>query len=789
MSRRYNSSRQDPSRRRSDYPEDRYTRERFGRNTDRSFHYEPPEIRLQPRQPVICFTCNQPGHISPNCPLKLSASPSNNNSTEDKVKVFSTNNPGILEKFIEDREENKKNEARAKELQVIVEAVQSANQAFLGQVGSSITSRPTPVILHEELESPPRKKARVEHSQEPSPKTMIRSLSSRVDRMQENRERGVPVPLDVTPKLDQLSKSLLKEFRDGIQSALSTPSPHQVQQLRSYDTPSPQLSTPSPRQSNNPDFMSQSDSIRGTQSVEQMLNNEVHQARLAQQRQRELREELRQLEQQMRQEHELSLREALMIQQARIRRQDEARKLNEQHEQQRMIYTQRYPMKLRTELNTLKRIEEDGTDTCSQTPVRTKNVNNDGNQRTLHSILRNGNSDLRLPVNHNHRVNFSPEPAAIHHMQEQSLDKATLWAPANSRVMHQPLGTAYRLETMSEYGDEKQHGRFEARWNDNVQINSRLGNFETHNKHGQMEPPMGNWEQRDGNDRNMLAGNISERHHTHNMSDVQTMFQVEMGRNSDNGVHRRNSSFSISTPTRRPSNESSVEPIDRSSAVHTQETDCIDERTDDIVDVSGGESPTPPTTRDDSFRLRQHRQNEDSTPHGGPHLHQGRESNNNDAADTEMPAQQPLEQRVRRQRFGLSRPVTAEDDGIGVGLQNAASSHVQFPRNIRPPRALLARHRHGDGGLMQMSSSHDDESSQVDQEGTTLAPTLEEAADNAANLARARVIYAASLKDQTASRKKWNKEIIQSECAKHGVRFVGKHLGTTVTRLTMAAIK
>ena len=90
---------------------------------------------------------------------------------------------------------------------------------------------------------------------------------------------------------------------------------------------------------------------------------------------------------------------------------------------------------------------------------------------------------------------------------------------------------------------------------------------------------------------------------------------------------------------------------------------------------------------------------------------------------------------------------------------------------------------------MQMSSSHDDESSQVDQEGTSLAPTLEEAADNAANLARARVIYAASLKDQTASRKKWNKEIIQSECAKHGVRFVGKHLGTTVTRLTMAAIK
>ena len=205
---------------------------------------------------------------------------------------------------------------------------------------------------------------------------------------------------------DPFSKSLLKEFRDGIQSALSTPSPHQVQQLRSYDTPSPQLSTPSPRQSNNPDFMSQSDSIRGAQSVEQMLNNEVHQARLAQQRQRELREELRQLEQQMRQEHELTLREALMIQQARIRRQDEARKLHEEHKQQRMIYTQCYPMKQRTELNTLRRTEEDRTDTCSQTPVRTKNVNKVDNQRTLHSILRNGSSDLRLPINHNHRVNF-----------------------------------------------------------------------------------------------------------------------------------------------------------------------------------------------------------------------------------------------------------------------------------------------------------------------------------------------------------------------------------------------
>ena len=66
---------------------------------------------------------------------------------------------------------------------------------------------------------------------------------------------------------------------------------------------------------------------------------------------------------------------------------------------------------------------------------------------------------------------------------------------------------------------------------------------------------------------------------------------------------------------------------------------------------------------------------------------------------------------------------------------------------------------------------------------------LSRAADAAARVARARVVYTSTLRDKSSNRKKWDKDRITLECRKHGVTFVGKHLGATVQKLTQAAIK
>ena len=62
---------------------------------------------------------------------------------------------------------------------------------------------------------------------------------------------------------------------------------------------------------------------------------------------------------------------------------------------------------------------------------------------------------------------------------------------------------------------------------------------------------------------------------------------------------------------------------------------------------------------------------------------------------------------------------------------------------------------------------------------------LKSAVEQAARIARARVIYISKLRDKdTASRKQWRREIIKEECKKHKVKFNAKHMEKTCKLLS-----
>jgi hypothetical protein len=87
--------------------------------------------------------------------------------------------------------------------------------------------------------------------------------------------------------------------------------------------------------------------------------------------------------------------------------------------------------------------------------------------------------------------------------------------------------------------------------------------------------------------------------------------------------------------------------------------------------------------------------------------------------------------------------------------------------------------------LSPASSDNEETSGRRASKRLTMSPTVETAAEEASKVARARVIYVASLRDNSSpSKKKWNRGLIKSECAKLGVRYLGSHLSKTVKRLS-----
>jgi hypothetical protein len=186
----------------------------------------------QPGPQGVCWKCFKPGHISPNCPLKL-------NSPGDKFLDFERLNPGLLDDFMRRAEDEKKAAARSKELETITEAVSRANQSIFEALGAKFpgkiqaTKRPAPDIAeNDDNDTPPRKKRKSGEfsSKQTSPGTMLRSLEKKIDNLQRTT---TPSPLlnqssptlNLTSEFDDQRRSLSNEIRSEIQSALRTPSP------------------------------------------------------------------------------------------------------------------------------------------------------------------------------------------------------------------------------------------------------------------------------------------------------------------------------------------------------------------------------------------------------------------------------------------------------------------------------------------------------------------------------------------------------------------------------------
>ena len=129
------------------------------------------------------------------------------------------------------------------------------------------------------------------------------------------------------------------------------------------------------------------------------------------------------------------------------------------------------------------------------------------------------------------------------------------------------------------------------------------------------------------------------------------------------------------------------------------------------------------------------------------------------------------------------------DNGIGTGLMGEESTNADqpLPQRTRMSRKNRnTRKKNARNMLIPLNiSSGSDTVELSDREDIELS----RAADAAARVARARVVYTSTLRDKSSNRKKWDKDKITLECRKHGVTFVGKHLGATVQKLTQAAIK
>ena len=123
----------------------------------------------------------------------------------------------------------------------------------------------------------------------------------------------------------------------------------------------------------------------------------------------------------------------------------------------------------------------------------------------------------------------------------------------------------------------------------------------------------------------------------------------------------------------------------------------------------------------------------------------------------------PLEQRVRRRHNNIPvRQVYPVEDGE---ILEQSQEHIMMNNSPSP--------------VIPVDSDPDDDAPQD--------VALREAVNTATRIARARVIYIAGLKDNSNSgRKKWNRELIKSECAEQGITYNAKHLQKTVEKLAAA---
>ena len=223
---------------RPDYRDSRYFRNNnlserdFRSDTSRNFQ------RYQPGPPGVCWTCHEPGHMSPQCPKKLQSKLGT--PVSDKLSIFERSNPGLLDEFIDQQEEAKKSASRAKELKMITDAVSAANVALINAMGGSpidqvsnknANKRPAPCDNGDGELNTPRKRSKTsaESANDYSPRSLLRNINERIDTMDKKQQTALAQSAskpELSPvMMDELRQQIRHEINFEMKSALRTPSP------------------------------------------------------------------------------------------------------------------------------------------------------------------------------------------------------------------------------------------------------------------------------------------------------------------------------------------------------------------------------------------------------------------------------------------------------------------------------------------------------------------------------------------------------------------------------------
>ena len=169
-----------------------------------------PHSLLPAYTPPTCYGCGKIGHIRPMCP----DNPTNHTTSSpgDVISTFARSNPGILEDFIQQRDENKRKAARAEELQLITDAVTAANMSVFGGTTPRRKRNAEEAQLDDEESPAPTRRSRPVPDAGPSPKTMFRSIQSQIDDIKNAPPTpATPVASCITPRQNDITPELLVE--------------------------------------------------------------------------------------------------------------------------------------------------------------------------------------------------------------------------------------------------------------------------------------------------------------------------------------------------------------------------------------------------------------------------------------------------------------------------------------------------------------------------------------------------------------------------------------------------
>jgi hypothetical protein len=158
----------------------------------------------------------------------------------------------------------------------------------------------------------------------------------------------------------------------------------------------------------------------------------------------------------------------------------------------------------------------------------------------------------------------------------------------------------------------------------------------------------------------------------------------------------------------------------------------------------------------------------------------------------------PLGQRTRNNRNKNKqprRPTQPSPQALSTAQQSTTSSTAATTSSTAQPSSTATTSKsatsttNGNSPTNILTAVAVSESEDTEQEGEDL--TLEQAAQAAAKIARARIFYIHSLRKSPdgGSRKKWDSVKMKEECLRLHVRFSGTHLHKLATRLAKAAHK